>query len=246
MEATPTGLALPSDGHNANLPDPMPTAAGLWAATAPVRDLTIVTSRMDLATLRDRYPFGPVIELPPQCEVYDFTRSYDPDRARSSEYGIGRYNEKRPAMYTTALFTGDASAPRDIHVGIDLAAPVGTPVRAFFDGRIHLTGINAAPGDYGGTVITEHRLDDALLWALHGHLSHASAARRAGEVVKKGDVLGWIGDRAANGGWNPHLHFQLSRLKPAVCDLPGVVAARDLARALVDYPDPRCVLGPLY
>jgi murein DD-endopeptidase MepM/ murein hydrolase activator NlpD len=202
---------------------------------------------MKLATLRDRHRFAPVIELPSPCEVYDFSGGYDPERARSSEYGIGRYNERRPAMYATALFTG-GPAPRDIHVGIDLAAPVGTAVRAFFEGRIHLTGINPAPGDYGGTIITEHRLDaDQVLWALHGHLSHASVAhRKPGEAIRSGDVIGWIGDRHENGGWNPHLHFQLSRLKPAVCDLPGVVAEGDLARALVDYPDPRCVLGPLY
>ena len=40
----------------------------------------------------------PVIDLPPDREVFDFTRGYDPHRALTSPYGIGRYDEKRPGM----------------------------------------------------------------------------------------------------------------------------------------------------
>lgn len=192
------------------------------------------------------FQFSPVIHLPEDYEIYDFSSGYDPNRPRRSEYGVGRYNERRPGMYETQLFLTD-SAPRDIHVGIDLAAPVGTPVHAFHAGRVHLVGINGSPGDYGGTVLTEHRLGDRLIWALHGHLSHRSiACRRAGEEFTAGEVIGWVGDEAENGGWNPHVHFQLSWERPERCDLPGAVSARDLPSALKIYPDPRLVLGPLY
>lgn len=193
------------------------------------------------------FHFSPVIELPKDYEVYDFTKGYDPGRKRQSMYGIGRYNERRPGMYTTELFKSAPEEIRDIHVGIDIAAPVGTPVRAFYDGRIYMTGINPAPGDYGGTVITEHDLGGHVIWALHGHLSHASVrAHQVGEPIKAGDVIGWVGDVNENGGWNPHLHFQLSWVRPERCDLPGAVNEKDLPEALLIYPDPRLVLGPLY
>jgi murein DD-endopeptidase MepM/ murein hydrolase activator NlpD len=197
-----------------------------------------------------RFEFAPVIDLPERYDVYDFTSGYDPERTRASLYGIGRYNEKRKGMYVTELFSGnseDREEPRDIHVGIDIAAPVGTEVKAFADGVVYLAGINSAPGDYGGTLITEHRLGDRTLWALHGHLSHASTTRFApGERVRQGQVIATIGGPAENGGWNPHLHFQLSWLRPEKCDLPGVVAESRRAWALEVFPDPRLVLGPLY
>jgi peptidoglycan LD-endopeptidase LytH len=193
-----------------------------------------------------KFKFGPVIDFPKTYEIYDFSQSYDPERMRNGSYGIGRYNEKRPGMYSTELFT-NGSAPRDIHMGIDLAAPVDAPVYAFYEGRIYLTGINPAGGDYGGTVITEHDLGGQTIWALYGHLSHRSTtAKKAGDQLGTGDVIGWLGDKNENGGWNPHLHFQLSWKKPEHCDMPGAVNERDLADSLRTYPDPRLVLGPIY
>ncbi len=187
--------------------------------------------------------FHPVIALPPGTEVFDFTQGYDPDRQLRSGYGIGRYNEKRVGMYTTPLFGG----VRDIHMGIDLGAPVGTPIHAFSAGRVLCFGYNGAPGDYGYTLVTEHRLGDRPLYALHGHLSARSVEGKApGQSFEAGAVIAWVGDRHENGGWNPHLHFQLCWQKPEKPDLPGAVSEADRERALELYPDPRLVLGPIY
>jgi murein DD-endopeptidase MepM/ murein hydrolase activator NlpD len=192
------------------------------------------------------FSYGPVIELPPEDEVFDFTGGYDPQRTRQFAFGVGKYNERRPGMYLTELFL-ESEGVRDIHIGVDIAAPVGTPVLAFFDGRVHLSGVNSDQGDYGGTIITEHDLGDRKIWALHGHLSHDSIAMmQPGTRFRRGQVIASIGTENENGGWNPHLHFQLSWERPERCDMPGVVAERDLERALRIYPDPRHVLGPLY
>lgn len=189
-----------------------------------------------------RFRFHPVIALPENYDVYDHTKGYDPARLRSA-YGVGRYDEKRPGMYATELFGG----VRDIHVGIDLAAPVGEPVRMFYDGEIHKLGYNPAPGDYGYVIVTRHLLDGVELYALFGHLGRRSIeGRREGDRVRAGEVIGWVGPKEENGGWNPHLHFQLSYERPETHDLPGVVSEADRARALETYPDPRLVLGPLY
>ncbi|MBI5517525.1 MAG: peptidoglycan DD-metalloendopeptidase family protein [Deltaproteobacteria bacterium] len=190
------------------------------------------------------FKFHPVLALPAGCEVFDFTRGYDPAWALGSPYGIGRYNEKRVGMYTTELFTRER---RDIHLGVDLAGPVGAEVWAFAPGTVWRVGYNGAPGDYGHTVVTRHALGERVLYALHGHLSARSGALRAeGEAFEAGAVLGWLGDRHENGGWNPHLHFQLSWEAPATADMPGVVNDEGRAAALLRHPDPRLVLGPIY
>ena len=187
--------------------------------------------------------FAPVIRLPADYEVYDFTGGYDPGRRLASPYGVGRYDEKRRGMYTTELFAGG----RDVHVGVDLGAPVGEAVHAFFDGTVHRFAYNAAPGDYGHTLVTQHALNGRLVWALHGHLAARSLeGRYEGQPVARGEVIAWVGDRHENGGWNPHLHFQLSLVCPEVADLPGAVSDADRAQALALYPDPRLVLGPIY
>lgn len=189
--------------------------------------------------------FHPVIHLPPGYEIYDFTRGYDPNRKLASPFGVGRYDEQRPGMYSTELFGG--AEPRDIHVGVDIGGPVGTPVHAFESGMVFLTAYNSAAGDYGYTLITKHEYEGRPLYALHGHLSAASIASRApGQPIVRGEVIAWLGDKHENGGWNPHLHFQLSWEEPEVCDMPGVVAQSQRAMALAKYPDPRLVLGPIY
>ncbi len=190
-----------------------------------------------------RYKFSPVIHLPERYEVFDLSNGFEGIKAPENGFGIGKYNEKRRGVYTTELFGG----MRDIHVGIDIAGPVGTEVYAFFDGTVFLQGYNSAAGDYGYTIITRHVLDDAELFALHGHLSKSSLnLHREGDSIRAGELIAYLGDRDENGGWNPHLHFQLSYERPTKPDIPGVVSDADHERALQIYPDPRLVLGPLY
>ena len=182
-----------------------------------------------------------MVHLPEEYEVRDFTSG--DDTPSKYEYDIGRYDELRPGMYSTDLFEGS----RFLHVGIDIGAPVGTPCMAFADGEISHFGYNPADGDYGNVVITKHLLDGIPLWALYGHLDAASIAGKAvGQKVSAGEVICWMGDKHENGGWEPHLHFQLSLVEPETHDLPGVVAPEDREHALAIYPDPRNVLGPLY
>jgi murein DD-endopeptidase MepM/ murein hydrolase activator NlpD len=188
--------------------------------------------------------FSPVISLPADYEVYDFTKGYDPNRLRTSDFGIGRYNEHRPGMYAGDQFI---HGRRDIHVGVDIATPVGEPVHAFYQGVVLHLGDNHLPWDYGPTIITQHVWHQQTVFALHGHLSRKSLDNwQVGDRFPAGHILGYVGSKDENGGWNPHVHFQLSLIKPSTHDLPGAVSAEDLEWALNVFPDPRCVLGPVY
>ena len=185
--------------------------------------------------------FHPVVILPEKYTVLDLSGGlWTPSRTK---FSIGKYNEVRPNMYNADIFEG----VRNIHMGVDIGGPVGTQCMAFADGEISHFGYNPEPGDYGHVIITKHNISGSTVWALYGHLDSTSVKNKSiGQIVNKGEVIAWFGARHENGGWEPHLHFQLSLLEPETHDLPGVVASGDRAQALLDYPDPRLVLGPIY
>lgn len=187
--------------------------------------------------------YHPIVQLPSSYLVFDHSNGPDP-RGSPGAWGVGKYNEKRRGMYTTELFSGQ----RDIHLGIDIAGPIHTPVFAFDDGEIFLMKNNDRQGDYGPTLVTKHGFDSKVLFALWGHLAKRTLERwLPGDHFRRGDLLAWMGNPEENGGWpDPHVHFQISFVEPTVCDMPGVVAEKDLAKALELYPDPRLVLGALY
>jgi murein DD-endopeptidase MepM/ murein hydrolase activator NlpD len=190
--------------------------------------------------------FHPIVLLPKSYEICDFTKGYDEKRLSQMTYSVGKYNEKRKNMYTEPQYLKPEGA-RDIHMGIDIGAPIGTNLHAFYDGEIFMSAYNSQKLDYGYTIITKHTINGTDLYCLLGHLNKESVDnKKTGQKFKKGDVIAWIGDRFDNGGWFPHVHVQLTYEKPEVCDLPGTVSNKDLASALVKYPDPRNILGPIY
>jgi murein DD-endopeptidase MepM/ murein hydrolase activator NlpD len=85
------------------------------------------------------------------------------------------------------------------HAGVDLAASWGTPVRAARAGRVERSGWW---GTYGNAVALDHGDGSETRYA---HLS--SLAVGAGDVVRQGDVIGYVGSTGASTG--PHLHFEL-------------------------------------
>lgn len=192
--------------------------------------------------------FHPVIDIGARWEVLDLTAGYKPSEISLDPPSVGRYDEVRRNMYTTGLFRG----VRNIHMGVDIWVPRNTPVRSFADGYVLFFRDNDRSGDYGPTIVTRHvvALDGGRatpLYALFGHLSRRSLEKVfEGMVLERGQCFAEVGGEHENGGWVPHLHFQLSRERPAVPDMPGVVAPEDRDAALQTYPDPRVVLGPLY
>ncbi|MCB0378427.1 MAG: peptidoglycan DD-metalloendopeptidase family protein [Bdellovibrionales bacterium] len=190
----------------------------------------------------ENFHFHPVIPIPQDVKVLDFSK--EGESSEGYEFSIGRYNEKRPFIYTDDIFTKDL---RYIHMGIDIGAPPGTTIYSFYNGKIHSVAYHQAPGDYGPTITCLYELSGQKLYALFGHLSEASIQKwKVGDPVHTGEKIAEVGDKSVNGGWPPHLHFQLSLEAPIGGDLPGVVSENDHARALEIYPDPRLVLGPIY
>ncbi len=126
-------------------------------------------------------------------------------------FGIGLYGEVR-SVYATDAFA-DAAGPerRTRHMGVDIFVDAQEPLHAPLAGRVFAIANNAMPLDYGHTLILEHRtVDDVPFYTLYGHLGASlPTLLTAGQDVAAGQLIGHIGDWSENGGWAPHLHFQI-------------------------------------
>jgi murein DD-endopeptidase MepM/ murein hydrolase activator NlpD len=165
-------------------------------------------------------------------------------RDRGASVAVGRYDENRMIYRRSELFSGD-SEPRTVHLGIDLFAREGTPVHAPLPGSIHSFRNNDAFGDYGPTIILEHAIQGVTFYTLYGHLSLDSILHlEVGTKVSAGEEIARIGDESINGGWPPHLHFQIiTDLGGREGDFPGVASRETRNRFLEICPDPNLILG---
>jgi 4-aminobutyrate aminotransferase-like enzyme/Ser/Thr protein kinase RdoA (MazF antagonist) len=163
--------------------------------------------------------------------------------------GLGRYDEAR-IIYAVPSFKPEGkplAEGRTVHLGIDVFAEPGAPVHAPLDGIVHSVQDNAHPFDYGPTVILEHRADGGrpAFYTLYGHLRRASVeGLKKGLAVRKGGKIAEIGPFPENGGWPPHLHFQIILdMLGMEGDYPGVCRAseRDIWKSFC--PDPNLILG---
>ena len=84
------------------------------------------------------------------------------------------------------------------HMGVDYAAPVGTPVISVADGVVAESGFQGA---YGNKVVIQHNAKQSTAYA---HLSRISV--RKGQTVKQGEIVGAVGSTGLSTG--PHLHFE--------------------------------------
>lgn len=100
------------------------------------------------------------------------------------------------------------------HNGVDLATAHGTPVYATADG---LVGKAQYWGSYGNYVQIEH---GGELQTRYAHLS--SYTVRMGDMVKKGDLVGYVGSTGRSTG--PHLHYEVRIAGQAVDPRPYMVA----------------------
>ena len=156
----------------------------------------------------------------------------------------GGYGEDR-SVYTQALFTPQGEEPRTVHLGLDIFAAAGAEVYTPLPGRVHSSQINDNPGDYGPTIILEHAIKGGAFYTLYGHLSRESLkGLKPGAAFMAGERIASLGTRNENGGWPPHLHFQIILdLKGKRGDYPGVCKRSEREHWLSVCPDPRPLLG---
>lgn len=162
-----------------------------------------------------------------------------------AKVAFGGYLEPRTLYSAFGHFDGPGSPVRNIHLGVDFWAPAGTEVRCPCPGKVHSFSNRSIPGDYGPVILLEHEVGGRPLYSLYGHLGTASlCGLKTGRLFEAGERLGYLGVPEENGGYVPHLHFQLIR-DPGTWqgDYPGVCGPEDLVYYRENCPDPLPFLG---
>ncbi|MGH7818145.1 MAG: M23 family metallopeptidase [Candidatus Binatia bacterium] len=122
---------------------------------------------------------------------------------------LGRAFLRYPLEFTriSSQFTSSRFHPvlgvRRPHLGVDFAAPIGTPVRAIGSGRARYAGWKGGSGRF---VKIDH---GSGLESSYSHLKSIGRGLRAGARVQMGEVIGTVG--ASGLATGPHLHFALYR-----------------------------------
>lgn len=95
------------------------------------------------------------------------------------------------------------------HHGIDIMAPEGALVIAAAPGTVE----KLFESDAGGTTLYVRSPDRSREY-YYAHLSGYAPGIHEGQVVKRGDPLGYVGDTGNAGAGNFHLHFGVARIRP--------------------------------
>jgi hypothetical protein len=124
-------------------------------------------------------------------------------QARLSELAASRAEREPKTVLPTqgVLTTCFCMRWGTMHYGIDLAAPLGTPILAATDGVV----LKAGPASGFGNAIYIQDADGNV--QVYGHMKYYSV--KAGQIVHAGDQIAKVGSQGQSTG--PHLHFQLNR-----------------------------------
>ncbi len=87
-----------------------------------------------------------------------------------------------------------------MHTGVDIAWASGTPVLATADGKVVQTG---QTDDLGNYILIQHKYG---FYTRYAHLSRFAGKYRE-SIVKKGDIIGYVGSTGLSTG--PHLHYEV-------------------------------------
>jgi len=202
----------------------------------PVLDTTIELAAYVTIDLSSTNPelLNVAISNPEECQFY-IDKVLKENKA---QVAYGGYLEKRNLYAAANRFSKDKT--RTIHLGMDFWCKEGTKVITPISGKVHSYQNNEDIGNYGPTIILEHKIAQISFYTLYGHLSLESLnGLYIGKEFIKGEAIATLGTPAINVNYAPHLHFQvIENLQGYSGDYPGVCHSSDLDFFKYNCPDP--------
>jgi murein DD-endopeptidase MepM/ murein hydrolase activator NlpD len=224
--AVPTANPLPS-----RTPTPAPSATYTPSKT-PTQTLTPTITPTPTDTLTPTQTLTPSITPTPR-PIASATRGGsenpnatpaptwtppppDPASQLADHYHFARPISDDGVNYVARTYPyGSTNGGRlQIHHGVDMENPRGTPILAAADGVVFYAGSDLetkfGPQNdyYGNLVVIEHPFqspDGQKVYSLYGHMQRLDV--QTGQDVKRGQVIGIVGDKGV--AYGPHLHFEV-------------------------------------
>ncbi|MXW17057.1 MAG: M23 family metallopeptidase [Gemmatimonadetes bacterium] len=231
-DATTIALPFQETGH---ITPERPSAVGYRISIPRGRKLTFEVSldssedtRLFIDLFRvpaneEEDPFRPVFSSDSVSRTFthepwrggDFVLRVQPELLRGGNYRVtlreeaqlGFPVEGRSMGSIQSFFGASRDGGRRVHHGVDVFAPRGTPVLSATDGRVRR--VRETPR--GGKVVwVREPVHEASLYYAHLDSQHVSN----GEMVERGDTIGFVGNTGNARTTPPHLHFGLYRRGP--------------------------------
>ncbi len=178
-----------------------------------------------------------------------FRQAIDPSSVPTASKGVLRWpldNVRVTQYFGDTAFSRTGAYNGKGHNGIDLAAPIGTPIKSALGGTVIGVGDTGDPAlggargcySFGRWVMVKHANGLSTMYA---HMSRISAVK--GQSVSTGQVLGYIGETGYATG--PHLHFGVYLSSNTVIVKLGEASPSARACAGATMPVPRALNGYL-
>ena len=138
----------------------------------------------------------------------EYKRKYDEEQKHKTSQQLQQQKQnsagKNWIMPCNGKIVGAYGEPRPTHIhnGIDIAVPVGTPIKAIADGKV----VEARNADgYGKFVVIEHTINGQTMTSEYGHILNWVVSK--GQFVKQGQIIAYSGNEGASDG--PHCHLTI-------------------------------------
>ncbi|CAM2943607.1 M23 family metallopeptidase [Skermania piniformis] len=172
-------------------------------APAPAGSATALAGTVGLTAATAGLPTAPqVLDSAKAVQIGDYASLLDKGQRFAEERTAAETAKLRPLYvpFTHGTFTSNFGFRWGaLHAGVDIAAPIGTPIFAVADGKV----IDAGPASGFGMWVRLQHSDGTI--TVYGHVDTATVA--TGQTVMAGDQIATVGNRGFSTG--PHCHFEV-------------------------------------
>lgn len=181
---------------------------------------------------------GAILDLSNESEIFKFFKSYSLQefeeyfnslrQKSNTNFLIGKYGEDRKKLFENFGIERFTKNGKTLHAGIDIFMPASSKVILPEDAMLIESKKDSEIGGYGHYLIYE--CNKAFL--LFGHIE-PQVNLTVGEMNIKGEIIAKLANIENNGGYLPHLHFQVLK-KDIFINTDGYVNNKNLQTHTID------------